>query len=81
MAHAAAGADEEETDNPGIASLLGGALDTMRSWTPEARRQAAAAQEKVNITIQYATKADMWHFTSMSILTSMHTAWSSKLHI
>ena len=31
----------------GTLSVLGGALDTVRSWTPEARRQAAAAQERV----------------------------------
>lgn len=42
-------ADAEGTSvtTSGSLSVLGGALDTVRSWTPEARRQAAAAQEEV----------------------------------
>lgn len=42
-----ADADGRSAMPSGSLSVLGGALDTVRSWTPEARRQAAAAQERV----------------------------------
>jgi hypothetical protein len=42
-----ADSDGRSAVSTGSLSVLGGALDTVRSWTPEARRQAAAAHERV----------------------------------